>query len=70
MRFLSLDGNHDRQTDAVIGRIQAKGVVWFGGVTWEGMRVMRISVCNWTTTDRDDDDAVASVRGALAEADA
>jgi glutamate/tyrosine decarboxylase-like PLP-dependent enzyme len=68
VRFLSRDGNHDRQTDAVIGRIQAKGVAWFGGATWQGMRVMRISVCNWTTTDRDVDDTVASVRDALAEA--
>ncbi len=70
VRFLSRGGNHDRQTDAVIGRIQAKGVAWFGGVTWQGMRVMRISVCNWTTTDRDVDATIASVRDALAEADA
>jgi glutamate/tyrosine decarboxylase-like PLP-dependent enzyme len=68
VRFLSRDGNHDRQTDAVILRIQAKGVAWFGGATWQGMRVMRISVCNWATTDRDVDDTIASVRDALAEA--
>jgi hypothetical protein len=45
-------------------------VAWFGGVTWQDMRVMRISVCNWTTTDRDVDATIASVRDALAEADA
>src|SRR6185312_15812137 len=49
VRFLAGDGDHDRRTDDVIGRIQAKGVAWFGGVTWRGMRVMRISVCNWMT---------------------
>jgi hypothetical protein len=32
------------------------------------MRVMRISVCNWATTDRDVDESVASVRAAMAEA--
>jgi glutamate/tyrosine decarboxylase-like PLP-dependent enzyme len=47
VRFLSRDGNHDRQTDAVIARIQA--------------------ICNWTTTDRDVDATIASVRNALAD---
>jgi glutamate/tyrosine decarboxylase-like PLP-dependent enzyme len=68
VRFLAPDGNHDRRTDAVIRRIQANGVAWFGGATWRGMRVMRISVCNWATTDRDVDASVASVRAAMAEA--
>jgi glutamate/tyrosine decarboxylase-like PLP-dependent enzyme len=67
VRFLAKDGNHDRRTDDVIERIQAKGVAWFGGATWRGMRVMRISVCNWATTDRDIDQTIASVREAIAE---
>jgi len=67
VRFLARDGNHDRQTDDVIRRIQAKGVAWFGGATWRGMRVMRISVCNWTTTERSVDEAVASVREAITD---
>jgi glutamate/tyrosine decarboxylase-like PLP-dependent enzyme len=65
VRFLSPDGKHDRQTDAVITRIQADGVAWFGGATWRGMRVMRISVCNWLTTEHDVDAAIASVRAAI-----
>jgi hypothetical protein len=65
VRFLSRDGNHDRRTDAVISRIQAEGVAWFGGATWRGMRVMRISVCNWMTTADDVDAAIASVRPAM-----
>lgn len=65
VRFLSADGQHDRQTDAVIGRIQAGGVAWFGGATWRGMRVMRISVCNWLTTESDVDQAISAVRSAM-----
>jgi glutamate/tyrosine decarboxylase-like PLP-dependent enzyme len=70
VRFLAPDGNHDRRTDAVIKRIQANGVAWFGGAIWRGMRVMRISVCNWATTDRDVDETIAAVRAAIAEAQA
>ncbi|MGH7123510.1 MAG: pyridoxal phosphate-dependent decarboxylase family protein, partial [Stellaceae bacterium] len=66
VRFLSRSGDHDRFTDEVIGRIQAQGVAWFGGVTWRGMRVMRISVCNWRTTDEDIDRTIDSVKEALA----
>jgi glutamate/tyrosine decarboxylase-like PLP-dependent enzyme len=67
VRFLSDRGDHDSFTDDVIGRIQAKGVAWFGGATWHGLRVMRVSVCNWATTDSDIDRALASVREALTD---
>ncbi len=67
VRFLSRDGNHDRFTDEVIKRIQAKGVAWFGGVTWRGMRVMRVSVCGWLTTDDDIDRTIESVREVLSD---
>jgi glutamate/tyrosine decarboxylase-like PLP-dependent enzyme len=66
VRFLARDGNHDRFTDEVIRRIQAAGVAWFGGATWLGMRVMRVSVCNWRTTEDDIERTIASVREALA----
>ncbi len=68
VRFLAADGDHDRATDDVIRRIQAKGVAWFGGATWRGIRVMRVSVCNWLTTDSDIEQALASIGEALAEA--
>jgi glutamate/tyrosine decarboxylase-like PLP-dependent enzyme len=68
VRFLSDDGNHDRFTDEVIRRIQAQGVAWFGGATWRGIRVMRVSVCNGATTDHDIEQTLASVRKALAAA--
>jgi glutamate/tyrosine decarboxylase-like PLP-dependent enzyme len=66
VRFLSRDGDHDGFTDEVIRRIQAKGVAWFGGATWRGMRVMRVSVCNWRTTQNDIDRTLAAIREALA----
>ncbi len=65
VRFLASDGQHDRQTDAVIHRIQTGGVAWFGGATWRGMRVMRISVCNWATTDSDVHQAISAVSAAM-----
>jgi glutamate/tyrosine decarboxylase-like PLP-dependent enzyme len=65
VRFLGDDGNHDRATDKMIRRIQERGVAWFGGATWRGMRVMRVSVCNYLTQERDIDKALASVRDAL-----
>jgi glutamate/tyrosine decarboxylase-like PLP-dependent enzyme len=66
VRFLSPDGNHDRHTDEVIRRIQSRGVAWFGSATWRGLRVMRVSVCNWRTTEDDVDRTIISVREALA----
>ena len=68
VRFLGRDGDHDRRTDEVIRRIQAKGVAWFGGTTWRGMRVMRVSLVNWATTEDDIEKTIASVREVLAEA--
>lgn len=68
VRFLAKDGDHDRMTDEVIRRIQAKGVAWFGGATWRGIRVMRVSVCNYLTSERDIELTLASVKEALAEA--
>ena len=67
VRFLATDGDHDRATDEVIRRIQLEGVAWFGGATWNGMRVMRVSVCSWMTTEDDIDRTLASVSTILAD---
>lgn len=67
VRFLAEDGNHDRATDEVIRRIQAKGVAWFGAATWRGMRVMRVSVCNWLTTEDDIERTLTSIAEVLAD---
>jgi hypothetical protein len=67
VRFRGVDGNHDRATDQVIQAIQRKGVAWFGGATWNGMRVMRVSVCNWLTSGDDIERTIASVAEVLGE---
>jgi glutamate/tyrosine decarboxylase-like PLP-dependent enzyme len=66
VRFVAADGQHDRRTDEVIRAIQDSGVAWFGGTTWRGKRAMRISVCNWRTTEDDVDQAIAAMRKILA----
>lgn len=46
-------------TDAFIDRIaaaiQAEGTCWLGGTTWRGHRVLRLSVINHSTTEKDID---------------
>jgi glutamate/tyrosine decarboxylase-like PLP-dependent enzyme len=70
VRFLdpspgATETDHDRRTDAVIAAIRETGEAFFGGTTWRGQRCMRVSVCNWQTTDADLDRAVAAVQQAL-----
>jgi glutamate/tyrosine decarboxylase-like PLP-dependent enzyme len=67
VRFLAIDGDHDARTEAVVQRIQAEGTAWFGSTTWRGMRVMRISVCNWRTDEQDVERTIAAVHQALTE---
>jgi glutamate/tyrosine decarboxylase-like PLP-dependent enzyme len=52
----------DGRTDAVIAAINASGEAFFGGVTWQGRRAMRISACNWRTTETDVARTLAAVR--------
>ena len=65
VRFLDPEGHHDRRTDRVIAAIQASGEAWLGGTTWRGQRAMRISLCNWRTTEEDIAQAVGAVEKAL-----
>lgn len=51
-------GDDDAYTDKVIQRAVESGDVFVGGVNWKGRRCMRISVCNWRTTE---DDVVRAV---------
>jgi glutamate/tyrosine decarboxylase-like PLP-dependent enzyme len=60
------DAEHDRRTDAVIDAIVTDGEAFFGGTLSNGVRAMRISVCNWRTTEEDVRRAVAAVERALA----
>ena len=66
VRFLDLrDGDHDARTDWVIARILETGEAFFGGTTWRGRRAMRVSVCNWGTSESDVERAVRAVEGVL-----
>lgn len=60
-------GDDDEVTRAVIARIQASGVCWFGGTLWQGRAAMRVSVVNWRTGEEDVDRSVAVIRAALSE---
>ena len=59
--------DHDKRTDEVIARINAQGEAFFSGTTWRGRRAMRISVCNWQTTQSDVERVVSSVASILQE---
>jgi glutamate/tyrosine decarboxylase-like PLP-dependent enzyme len=64
VRFLDLKAgasqqDHDRRTDAMIGKINSAGEAFFSGTTWRERRAMRVSVCNWQTTS---DDVTRTVR--------
>jgi glutamate/tyrosine decarboxylase-like PLP-dependent enzyme len=54
----------DATTDRVIGAVQRSGECWMGATTWRGMRLMRISVSNWSTTEADVDRSVAAILAA------
>jgi glutamate/tyrosine decarboxylase-like PLP-dependent enzyme len=54
VRFLAAtEQDHDHWTDEVIVAIVKTGEAFFGGTTWRGKRAMRVSVCNWRTSDED-----------------
>jgi glutamate/tyrosine decarboxylase-like PLP-dependent enzyme len=57
-------GDDDAATDAVVAAVQRSGECWMGTTTWHGLRLMRVSVSNWSTTEQDVDRAVHSVAGA------
>jgi glutamate/tyrosine decarboxylase-like PLP-dependent enzyme len=40
-------------TDEVIDAVQREGTCWMSGTEWDGEPAMRISVCNWRTTEDD-----------------
>ena len=61
------DAAHDRWTDGVIEAINRTGEAFFTGGAWQGSRIMRVSVCNWRTSDADVARAIAACRTVLAE---
>ncbi len=63
--LVRFDDSDDRTRD-VIARLQADGTAWFGGGTWMGRWVMRISVISWWTREGDVDRSLEAIRRSLA----
>lgn len=55
----------DDITLKTISKIQELRECWVGGSTWQGKKVIRISVCSWATTESDIDRSVKSFETAL-----
>ena len=49
------------QTQATIAAIQQDGTCWCSGTVWKGRTAMRISVCNWSTTDEDVERSIEAI---------
>ncbi len=70
VRFLNpkpnaAEADHNQYTDQVIAEILKTGEAFFGGTTWRGKRCMRVSVCNWQTSDADVQRTVEAIRKVL-----
>jgi glutamate/tyrosine decarboxylase-like PLP-dependent enzyme len=63
IRFDAKDGANI--SDAVIAAINSSGEAFVSGGSWEGERVMRISVCGWNTNAEDVARTIAAARSAL-----
>jgi glutamate/tyrosine decarboxylase-like PLP-dependent enzyme len=61
VRWLSDDGDHDAFNDRVIENVQRDGIAFFSGTTYDGKRLMRISVSDWATDEDDVDRAVEAL---------
>jgi glutamate/tyrosine decarboxylase-like PLP-dependent enzyme len=55
----------DELTDQAITKIQELRECWVGGSTWQGKKVIRISVCSWATTSEDIKRSIKSFEDAL-----
>ena len=54
----------DELTEKVTAKIQDLRECWVGGSTWNGSKVIRISICAWTTTKEDIERSVKSFKHA------
>jgi glutamate/tyrosine decarboxylase-like PLP-dependent enzyme len=59
------ESDHAQWTDEVVAAISATGEAFFTGSDWKGRRVMRVSVCNWQTSEEDVTRAVNAVAKVL-----
>jgi hypothetical protein len=63
------DESGELTADAV-ERIQQDGTCWLAATRWRGRPAIRISVCNWRTSEDDIRRSAAAIRQAVLEASA
>lgn len=63
------NGRGDAATAEVLRTVQEERICWLGGTTWHRMHAMRISVSNWSTTERDVDRSADSILRAVRQLD-
>jgi len=51
----------DAANRSIIDEIQREGTCWCGVTVWQDKTAMRISVCNWSTTEDDVDRSLAAI---------
>src|SRR5262249_8067460 len=51
----------DALTDQVAAAVAADGTCWLGGTIWRGRRRLRLSICNYRTTEADIDLSAAAI---------
>ena len=54
----------DERTQEVVRRMLADGTAWTTGSRWHDRAVLRVALCNWSTTDADVDATLAALRRA------
>jgi glutamate/tyrosine decarboxylase-like PLP-dependent enzyme len=62
-----VDFGSPERTRAVIQRLQAEGLCWFGPTVWQGHTAMRISVSSYATTEADVDLGLEAIFRAAAD---
>jgi glutamate/tyrosine decarboxylase-like PLP-dependent enzyme len=55
----------DQRTEEVVRRMLEDGTAWMTGSTWHDQSVLRISVSNWSTTEKDVERSLDAVRKAV-----
>lgn len=61
------EADHAERTEAVMAGILATGEALFSSTNWRGIQCMRVSVCNWRTSERDVERTIAAARKVLSE---
>jgi glutamate/tyrosine decarboxylase-like PLP-dependent enzyme len=55
----------NQRTEEVVRRLIADGTTWMSGSTWHDRSVLRISVSNWSTTEKDVERSLDAIRKAV-----